>query len=176
MKTEHPLDFDALVREYQAGLRAFIRALGADEAWVDDLAQEVFVVAYRKQDQFRGGEDFGKWLRGIARRLIRGGRTKTARRCRLMHEGITDILLNLGIDKPEPDAGREAVLAAMRRCVNKLPEDRRELLTRRYQSGQRAGELALELHSTAEAIRKQLQRIRMNVRKCMESTLREVTP
>jgi hypothetical protein len=33
-------EFEGWVREHQAGLRAFIRALGVDEAWVDDLAQE----------------------------------------------------------------------------------------------------------------------------------------
>jgi RNA polymerase sigma-70 factor (ECF subfamily) len=176
MKHTETLNFDQLVREHQAGLRAFIRALGADEAWVDDLAQEAFLVAYRKQEQFRPEEDFGKWLRGIARRQVMGERTKSARRCRLMHDGIADILLNLGIDKIEPEPGREAAVSTMRGCVEKLPEDQRNLLECRYQEGRRANELAKELKSTAAAIRKQLQRIRMAVRKCMETTLREVSP
>jgi len=34
---------------------------------VEDLAQEVFITAYRKLPDFRRGEDFGAWLRGIAR-------------------------------------------------------------------------------------------------------------
>ena len=55
-------DFEARVREHQAGVRAFIRALGADEAWVDDLAQEVFIVAHRRLNQFEPGTDFGKTL------------------------------------------------------------------------------------------------------------------
>jgi sigma-70-like protein len=61
--------FSALVREHQAGLRAFLRALGVEADWVDDLAQEVFLVAYRKQAEFESGKEFGRWLRGIARRL-----------------------------------------------------------------------------------------------------------
>ena len=47
------LNFEELVREHQGGLRAFIRALGTNETWVDDLAQEVFIIAYRKREQFR---------------------------------------------------------------------------------------------------------------------------
>ncbi len=167
------LDFDALVREHQAGLRAFIRALGADEAWVDDLAQEVFLVAYRKLDQFRKNEDFGKWLRGIARRQVMGERVKKARRSRIMHEGITDILLSLGIEKPEPEPGRETLVNTMKSCVGKLSEAQRELLHLRYWEGHQAKDLAAELQSTAVAVRKQLQRIRMAVRKCVESQLGE---
>ncbi len=30
--------FEGLVREHQVSLRVFVRALGVDEAWVDDLA------------------------------------------------------------------------------------------------------------------------------------------
>ncbi|VGO17121.1 RNA polymerase sigma factor CnrH [Pontiella desulfatans] len=167
------LDFDALVREHQAGLRAFIRALGADEAWVDDLAQEVFLVAYRKQNQFRPDEDFGKWLRGIARRQVMGERSKSARRYRILHDGISDVLLSLGIEKHEPDPGRERAVETMKCCVEKLPEPQRELLRCRYQQGRQAKDLATELQSTAAAVRKQLQRIRMAVRQCMESQFGE---
>ena len=174
MNKTQTLDFDALVREHQAGLRAFIRALGADEAWVDDLAQEVFIVAYKKQDQFRKEDDFGKWLRGIARRQVMGERTKTARRYRILHDGITDILLNLGIEKHEPEPGRVKAVETMKGCVKQLPEAQQELLQSRYQEGRQAKDLATELQSTAAAIRKQLQRIRSAVRKCMEHKTSEV--
>ena len=175
MNGAETLDFNQLVREHQAGLRAFIRALGTDEAWVDDLAQEVFIVAFKKQDQFRQEEDFGKWLRGIARRQVMGERTKSARRHRILHEGISDILLSLGMEKHEPEPGRDQVVSTMKNCVKKLSEPQRELLRCRYEEGRQCKDLATELSSTATAIRKQLQRIRMAVRKCMESTMKEVT-
>ncbi|WP_322608154.1 sigma-70 family RNA polymerase sigma factor [Pontiella agarivorans] len=165
------LNFDHLVREHHAGLRAFIRALGVDEAWVDDMAQEVFIVAFRKQAEFRKTEDFGKWLRGIARRQVMGERTKTARRHRIMHEGITDVLLSLGIEKHEPEPNRERVVNTMKNCVGKLGEPQRELLRCRYEEGRQCKELAAEFSSSAAAIRKQLQRIRTAVRKCMKQAV-----
>ncbi len=176
MKQSDSLDFDALVREHQAGLRAFIRALGTDEAWVDDLAQEVFIVAFKKQAEFRRDEDFGKWLRGIARRQVMGERTKAARRHRIMHDGITEVLLTLGVEKYEPEPARELVVETMKGCVDKLDEPQRELLRFRYEEGRQCKDLAAELSSTAAAIRKQLQRIRTAVRKCMEAQLREAAP
>lgn len=168
-------DFESVVKEYQAGLRAFIRSLGADEDWVDDLAQEVFLVAYRKQSEFRQDEDPGKWLRGIARRLVMGDRTKRARRHRLMHEGIADILINLGIEKPIQDSDLHATVAVMKTCVGGLPDLQRNLLQERYQQGRKAKELAEIKSTTAAAIRKKLQRIRQLIRSCMESKLGEIS-
>ncbi len=167
------MEFENIVREHQAGLRAFIRALGADEAWVDDLAQEVFLVAYRKQDQFRTEADPGKWLRGIARRIVKGEQRKSAGRSRLMHDGIADILLNLGLTRESHDAYRTRLLPIMQSCVQELPEPAGTLLRDRYQEGRRAEELAEPLNSSAVAVRKKLQRIRLTVRNCIEKKLKE---
>lgn len=169
------LNFDALVHEHQAGLRAFIRALGADEFWVDDMAQEVFLIAYKKVDQFRLDEDFGKWLRGIARRQVMGERTKSARRCRLMHEGITDILMNLGNDENEETPDLKTTVEVMKSCVGQLNQDQQNLLQSRYEEGRLARDLATDIGTTAAAVRKKLQRIRELVRNCMKNKLGEVT-
>ena len=40
------------VRENHAGLRAFIRSLGVAPLWVDDIAQEAFIIAYDRLDEF----------------------------------------------------------------------------------------------------------------------------
>lgn len=169
------LNFDERVHEHQAGLRAFIRALGTDEYWVDDMAQEVFLIAYKKLDSFRTDEDFGKWLRGIARRKVMGERSKSARRCRLMHEGITDILMNLGNDEKTEESDLQATVSIMKTCVEQLNEDQRSLLQCRYEDGRQANDLATDLGLTAAAVRKKLQRIRERVRNCMKNRLGEVS-
>lgn len=79
---QDPETFEAVVREHHAGLRAYIRSLGALEVWVDDLAQEAFLVAYRRQADFRAEGDYAKWLRGIAGNLVMNERRKEARRSR----------------------------------------------------------------------------------------------
>ena len=98
--------FTDLVREHQAGLRAFIRALGVEADWVDDLAQEVFLVAYRKQAQFDSAKEFGRWLRGIARRLAANERRKEARHARLLGGALPD-LLAAAKDAVEPMVERD---------------------------------------------------------------------
>ena len=59
--------FGTLVRQQQSKVRGFLRRLTrADGALADDLAQETFLEAHRKIDQFRGEGSFGAWLCGIA--------------------------------------------------------------------------------------------------------------
>jgi len=59
--------FGTLVRQQQSKVRGFLRRLTrADAALADDLAQETFLEAHRKIDQFRGEGSFGAWLCGIA--------------------------------------------------------------------------------------------------------------
>ena len=59
--------FEILVRRHQGLVRAQLRRLLPDDpASADDLAQETFVLAWRKLDQFRGEARFATWLHRIA--------------------------------------------------------------------------------------------------------------
>jgi RNA polymerase sigma factor (sigma-70 family) len=59
--------FEMLVRRHQGLVRAQLRRLlGHDAAMADDLAQETFVLAWRKLEQFRGDARFATWLYRIA--------------------------------------------------------------------------------------------------------------
>lgn len=161
-------EFEARVREHQSGLRAFIRALGAEEAWVDDLAQEAFLVAYRRLDHFEPGTDFGKWLRSIARFLVANERRKEIRRSRLLPFAIVDLLLQSeSADSPEPDVTR--FLPELRECVDQLPARSREMLRRRYAANDNATTLARRLGMNADTVRQQLLRIRLAVKQCIEN-------
>jgi RNA polymerase sigma factor (sigma-70 family) len=59
--------FELLVRRHQGLVRAQLRRLLVDDpATADDLAQDTFVIAWRKLQQFRGDARFGTWLYRIA--------------------------------------------------------------------------------------------------------------
>ena len=59
--------FEQLLRRHQGIVRAQLRRLlHGDEAAADDLAQEAFLLAWRKLDQFRGEAKFSTWLYRIA--------------------------------------------------------------------------------------------------------------
>ena len=74
--------FTQLVKKHQSGLRAFIRSIGVSSEKVDDYAQEAFLVAYKKFNEYDSDKaSFGVWLKGIIRYLILNDQRKAARRC-----------------------------------------------------------------------------------------------
>ena len=59
--------FEQLMRRHQGMVRAQLRRLlYGNEAKADDLAQETFLLAWRKLHQFRGEARFSTWLYRIA--------------------------------------------------------------------------------------------------------------
>jgi RNA polymerase sigma-70 factor (ECF subfamily) len=59
--------FGELVRRHQGQARALLRRLcKEDHALADDLAQETFLLAFRKLSQFRADAAFATWLYRIA--------------------------------------------------------------------------------------------------------------
>jgi RNA polymerase sigma-70 factor, ECF subfamily len=59
--------FTLLVKRYQAAIRQFLRRLsGGNHALADDVAQETFLLMYRKLDTFNGMSALSTWLHKIA--------------------------------------------------------------------------------------------------------------
>ncbi len=157
--------FRVRVHEHQAGLRAYVRVLGVDDAWVDDVAQEAFIVAYRRLGDFHPDADFGRWLRGIARHLVANERHKEARRSRLLPLAVAEVLQ----DREETGAvGPASLVPILHECVGQLPARSRELLQRRYAGSETVEALARELRLRADALRQSLLRIRIAVKRCIE--------
>jgi RNA polymerase sigma factor (sigma-70 family) len=62
--------FTELVRRREAWLRALLRRLTGNAAEADDLAQEVFMRAWRRLHALREAGAFGGWLRRLAVNLF----------------------------------------------------------------------------------------------------------
>lgn len=163
------------VREHHAALRGFVRSLGVDPLWVDDVAQEAFIVAYNRLEEFDRSRDFGAWLRGIARNLVINERRKDARRKRILSENLTDVLLasSSASDADDEDMGDDALarLNALKECVKGLPEKSLRLLKSRYEDEHSANEMAEEFSMNPPAVRKALERLRTALRECMEERI-----
>ena len=162
--------FAALVEEHQASLRAFVRTLGVDSDWVDDLAQDAFVVAYRELETFDEDRDFGKWLRGIARNLVRNELRKAGRR-RIMNEVLTRHLLLAR--ETEPDLFDAMQVSALRDCMEELPRKSRELVHSCYHEGWNAAQMAEKFQLKAATIRQTLLRVRRQLYQCILQRVKE---
>jgi RNA polymerase sigma-70 factor (ECF subfamily) len=148
----NPDAFLAIMRGYGPALRAYLatQMLHLDD--VDDLAQETFIAAYRSLHTFRRGEDFGAWLRGIARNKLLRYFEQTSRRSQLMETFCREgAALIEGELEAAATQTQSAHLQAMLTCIAKLP-DRMRSVVRSWLDGAKAAALAEELMTTAGAV------------------------
>jgi RNA polymerase sigma-70 factor (ECF subfamily) len=166
-------DLARLIRAAQAGDRlafgelyaAYVRPVHGivlsrvPRADVDDLVQDVFMIAMQRVATLRDAESFGAWLAAIARNRA----TDYLRRMPATKE-LTDELLNDGPGSSRGCSVRTAsapdrlealaVLAAIRG----LPEAYRETLVLRLVEGMTGPEIAARTGLTAASVRVNLHR------------------
>jgi len=146
-------------------VRAFVRSLGVDSDWVDDIAQEAFLTAYDQWDSFDSKRDFGKWVRGIAANIVRNEIRKAARRRRILDASLSEILE--GLYRNTQDRAEPLSIEAIRSCLDRLKPERRRLIQERYRDGLSAPRIA-EIHGQSAAnIRQLLTRTRQELRSCL---------
>ena len=163
-----PDAYGPVVAAHQARLRAFLAGYVPQAAWVDDLAQQAFVSAYRSLKSFRVGTDFGAWLRQIAYNHLRAELEKTSRRKRLETSYLQEVAaaeLGRRLDRAEQD---DPDLDALRDCVSRLPETSMQIVRRHYGDGAPLAEIAGDLGRPAGSIKVTLFKIRARLRECIE--------
>ncbi len=162
-------DFTCLVIEQQANLRAYIAACGAQGDQVDDLAQEVFILAYKRKDELDHERDLGPWLRQVARNLLANERRKVARRSRLLQAHVSEGLE----ERAEHTTAqhlfeRKEVLADLQKCLNGLSIDQQALLRGRYAEDLDSNILAERHNKSPANVRKILFRLRAQLKGCLD--------
>jgi RNA polymerase sigma-70 factor (ECF subfamily) len=161
-------EFSALVRQTEGAIRPFVRMLGVNEDFVDDIAQETYVVAFRNFRRFDPRRNLLKWLRGIARNIVIKERRKAARHRRIMDEGLTHVLLaHTESVKPSDPVEAEEMTSALEECITRLSDRNRELVRERYLSGRKTPELSAHFKMKINAVRQALLRIRGFLRRCI---------
>ncbi len=166
-------EFTQLVAQQHQQLRSFVRTLGVAPDWVDDLAQEVFLVAWRERDSFDSQRDIGKWLRGIARNLVRNEFRKEQRRKRILHDGLSELLVRSLEGDTKAVDWEHCPMSVLRDCVEQLAPKSRQIVAGRYSDGWKAPDLADHLGMTAAAVRQALMRIREQLKQCIELRMAE---
>lgn len=170
---EETRKFETLVLQHHVRLRLFVRSLGVDADWVDDVAQDACLTAMRQWNSFDQSRDFGKWLRAIAANIVRNELRKEARRQRIMHTELAEILIKrqhhlsakaVSLDEP-------LTIAAVRNCIGELGPKSQKVVEGRYREDLRAPQLAELLNMTATNVRQMLVRIRRRLRECVELRL-----
>ena len=117
--------FGTLVERYQAQARRVARAVLGDPDEADDAAQDAFLSALVKLDQYDRHRPFGPWLM----RIVANAATDRRRRRAVRRVEPLDVGLVGGGPRPDRDAERSALGDRLRVALAELPERRRMAVT-----------------------------------------------
>ena len=123
--------FERLYDAHVAFVARSVRRLGVAEALLEDVVQEVFLVAFRRLPDFQGQSSMSTWLYGIALRVVRLHR-RTNQRANL-HGAIDRAATppENAADRPagRPDAAAETADAyrLLLKLLDQLDDDKREI-------------------------------------------------
>jgi RNA polymerase sigma-70 factor (ECF subfamily) len=144
--------FDRLVARFLRPLVAFFHRLGADVSTAEDCAQEVFVKLFRTRAAYEPRARFTTFLFAVARHhwidvvRHRGASPSTvsadAPNEGGFGEGTLGDRLEAGSPAPERSAEDMELLAAMRRAIDLLSPDHREVFSLAQVEGLRYEEIA----------------------------------
>lgn len=163
--------FQVLVRAYGLSLRSFIGSQLHHMDDVDDMAQDVLTTAFCHLHSFRRGDDFGAWLRGIARHKLADHFRNAARRNKALERFREEVARTVQAEI-EREASQHSPLAieTLLRCISRLPEKLRRVV-RGGLEGDKPASLARELMTTVGAVYNLHYRANQLLRECVKKEL-----
>jgi RNA polymerase sigma-70 factor (ECF subfamily) len=159
-----------LVAAHHRGLRGYVAALSASVDAIDDLSQEVFLRALQRLDRIQDLEDFPRFLRGIARNVIREQARKYIRNSERYVEFVDEAFAAEDKTRKESPFQDASLAGALQDCVGKLTPKARQMLNLRYKEELHADEIGRELGMHGGAVRTSLLRVREALLKCLRAS------
>jgi RNA polymerase sigma-70 factor (ECF subfamily) len=148
--------FDALYRRHYDRVYRYVRAsLGHDED-AADVAQQVFVQAWRSLGRFEGRSSFATWLFRIAHNAVVD--TQRGRHAALSWERLPADELLTDAAGPEDLAVRRENADRISRALGYLDAEKRALLMLRFAGQLSVAEIAAVVGKRPDAVKKQLAR------------------
>ena len=108
-----------------------VRGLGVGQGAIDDVVQEVFVIAYRRLPEFEGRSSVRTWLSGILLNAVRHHRRSLLRKSphETLREEPTDVdTLETRARGPHEEAVAREETRLLERVLGDLDEAKREIL------------------------------------------------
>ena len=159
--------FEQLVRGYEARIRSFLNIRMRDRHEAEDLAQETFIIAYRKLDSYDPEASFGGWLRAIAANLFRNYYRKH-RPQTLEEEESLGHMIDHRIQEDYEQHRDEELIDHMQDCVSRLKDDAANLIRWRYQDEKSIAEICEKVSKKHSAITMKLTRLRQQIKDCIK--------
>jgi RNA polymerase sigma-70 factor, ECF subfamily len=161
--------FVRLWADVQPAVEHYVRALIRDPVSAKDLLQETALVLFRRFKEYDGQRPFLGWALGVARLQVLSFHRDESRSFVTFDTELLDRFTETWT-QAAPQSHEKA--AALELCLERLGARPKEILRLRYFEELTSDEIAQRIGSRAGAIRVMLQRVREQLRSCVEHRLR----
>lgn len=158
-------DWDDWIKQHWAEVYSLLVAATGDRALAEDLAQDIWLTAWRKG--LRAGPGARAWFRRAARYVALNANRKAHPRA-LDPEALAAWMDAQAVNSEEVGGGFEEEREDLRRCLKALPEADRELLADFYDKQRPIVELAKASGQSPGYVKQRLFRLRLELRACLE--------
>jgi RNA polymerase sigma-70 factor (ECF subfamily) len=155
------IEFDAVYLRHGGFVWRVLRGMGVSDAAVEDAVQDVFVVVFRRLQEFRGDAAVKTWLFEIAYRVACDYRRRSRRGANLdaLDEGLRD-----RAPGPAELAEQREQLQILETLLDRLDDDKRAVLVLADIEGLTAPEIATIVSSPLSTVYTRLSRARAEMR------------
>jgi len=167
--------FDFLVIKYQHKIIQLVNRYVKDISEAQDVAQEVFIKAYRAIHSFRGDAAFYTWLYRIAVNTAKNDLVTRSRRhsnyqIDIQTAEVVENLLQLqDMETPETQLLNQEILTTIKKTIDNLPEEMRIAITLCEFDG-------LSYEAIAQAMDCPVGTVRSRIFRAREAIDHELTP
>jgi RNA polymerase sigma-70 factor (ECF subfamily) len=162
--------YAVLVERYQRDVWRVAVQLGGDRLATEGVVQQTLVLAYEHLDQYETGRDFGRWLRAIARNVVKQELRKLSRETRRLSV-YRDYLCALYESEDGASERQAQIERALDACVAALAPAAARAVRLRYDDALGVEEVAAAIGRTLGATRQLLWKARERIRACVERRL-----
>jgi RNA polymerase sigma-70 factor (ECF subfamily) len=163
--------FCELVTHYGPAIRSLclMRAVEANRA--DDIAQQVFLLAWKRLPELNEPAAFWSWLETITRNHLLT-EWRRAERERRMHQRYSSACLAKAEIDAETNLENAEELSrhvdSLKKCLDSLPAELRKMVKMRYDENKTSQEISTILGRSADAVRQTMFRLREKLKDCIE--------
>ncbi|HEX3045852.1 MAG TPA: sigma-70 family RNA polymerase sigma factor [Bacillota bacterium] len=163
--------YGELVTKYEIlVLTAIRRSLPDSPEEIEDLAQEVFIKAYRSLDKYRGQAAFSTWLYRIAINCVIDYKRQTGTHpeTETLYDNIAVPDTHLPVNRaPDPTPGSREIQLTIRQAFAGLPESYRRILFLHHYQGYSYAEISAKLGLPIKTVETRIYRAKKALRRIL---------
>lgn len=160
--------FMEMLTAHQRDLYAYVNMLLAGDSAAADVVQDTNMALWANMELFDFDRPFIPWAMRFAYNQVLAHRKSCGRSRLVFSDEFVEALSHDCMAEPLRSDDR---LAALRSCLDKLPQDHRQLVNQRYQGTHSVKTIAAKMGSTPNSVSAQLYRIRKMLADCIERRL-----